>query len=45
MVEVNQVVANKATTESVKIFDGQKITCELVMNLKTLLHNCLVSDM
>lgn len=37
-------VLNNATTEGVKLFDGQKVTCELVMNLKTLFHNCLVSD-
>lgn len=44
MVEVNQDVANNATTESVKLFDVQKITCELVMNLKTLLQNCTVDN-
>lgn len=44
MVEVNQDVANNATTEVVKLFDVQKITCELVMNLKTLLQNCTVDN-
>lgn len=37
-------VSNNATTESVKLLEGQNITGELTMKLKTLLHNCLVSD-
>lgn len=39
MVEVNQDVANNATTE---LLEGQKITGELTMKLKTLLHSCTV---
>lgn len=36
-------VSNNATTEGVKLFEGQKITGELTMKLKTLLHSCTVS--
>lgn len=35
-------VVKNATTESVKLLDGQKITGELTMKLKTLLHSCTV---
>lgn len=37
-------VVKNATTESIKLISGQNITGELTMKLKTLLHNCLVSD-
>lgn len=35
-------VVKNATTEGVKLFEGQKITGELTMKLKTLLHSCTV---
>lgn len=35
-------VVKNATTESVKLLEGQKITGELTMKLKTLLHSCTV---
>lgn len=35
-------VLNNATTEGVKLLEGQKITGELTMKLKTLLHRCTV---
>ena len=43
MTEVNQ---DNATTECVKLLEGQKITGELTMKLKTFLHNyrCMVND-
>ena len=35
-------VSNNATTEGVKLLEGQEITGELTMKLKTLLHSCAV---
>lgn len=43
MAEVNQ---DNATTECVKLLEGQNITGELTMKLKTFLHSysCMVND-